>query len=91
MTRFWKRAGVKEDKGKWCTMNWISKQSNISYLDSVTIVLDQRNLRTPSKHIVQFPKKQRELALLTAAEWDAQTKNLKAHTLPLVITFFFNA
>ncbi|KAL9538977.1 hypothetical protein MBANPS3_010548 [Mucor bainieri] len=65
MTRFWKRAGIKEDK------------------DSVTVVLDQRNLRTPSKHIVQFPKKQRELALLTAAEWDAQTKNLKAHTLPL--------
>lgn len=65
MTRFWKRAGVKEDK------------------DSITVVLDQRNLRTPSKNIVKFPAKQRELALLTAAEWDAQTKNLKAHTLPL--------
>lgn len=47
-------------------------------------MLDQRNLRTPSKNIVKFPTKQRELALLTAAEWDAQTKNLKAHTLPLV-------
>ncbi|KAG2229955.1 hypothetical protein INT48_003500 [Thamnidium elegans] len=65
MTRFWKRAGIKEDK------------------DSITVVLDQRNLRTPSKNIVSFPTKQRELALLTAAEWDAQTKNLKAHTLPL--------
>lgn len=53
-------------------------------IDSVSVVLDQRNLRTPSKNIVKFPKKQRELALLTAAEWDAQTKNLKAHTLPLV-------
>jgi ATP synthase F1 complex assembly factor 2 len=48
-------------------------------------VLDQRNLRTPSKYIVKFPKEQRELALLTAAEWDVQTKNLKQHTLPLVI------
>ncbi|KAI9258555.1 hypothetical protein BY458DRAFT_440765 [Sporodiniella umbellata] len=65
MTRFWKRAGIKEDK------------------DKVTVVLDQRNLRTPSKNIVQFPKQQRELALFTAAEWDVQTKNLKAHTLPL--------
>ena len=66
MTRFWKRAGIKEDA------------------DSVTVVLDQRNLRTPSKHIVKFPKERRQLALMTAAEWDAQTKNLKAHTLPLV-------
>ncbi|KAI7890334.1 uncharacterized protein EV154DRAFT_538450 [Mucor mucedo] len=65
MTRFWKRAGVREEK------------------DSITVVLDKRNLRTPSKNVVQFPVKQRELALLTAAEWDAQTKNLKAHTLPL--------
>ncbi|CEP13750.1 hypothetical protein [Parasitella parasitica] len=65
MTRFWKRAGIKEEN------------------DSVTVVLDQRNLRTPSKNIVKFPARQRELALLTAAEWDAQTKNLKAHTLPL--------
>ncbi|OBZ82460.1 ATP synthase mitochondrial F1 complex assembly factor 2 [Choanephora cucurbitarum] len=65
MTRFWKRAGIKEDA------------------DSVTVVLDQRNLRTPSKHIVKFPKERRQLALMTAAEWDAQTKNLKAHTLPL--------
>ncbi|CAO3679941.1 unnamed protein product [Rhizopus stolonifer] len=51
--------------------------------DRVTVVLDQRNLRTPSKNIVQFPKQQRQLALFTAAEWDVQTKNLKAHTLPL--------
>ncbi|KAI8372267.1 hypothetical protein EDC96DRAFT_552098 [Choanephora cucurbitarum] len=65
MTRFWKRAGIKEDA------------------DSITVVLDQRNLRTPSKHIVKFPKERRQLALMTAAEWDAQTKNLKAHTLPL--------
>lgn len=53
-------------------------------IDNITVVLDQRNLRTPSKNIVKFATKQRELALLTAAEWDAQTKNLKAHTLPLV-------
>ncbi|KAI9487850.1 MAG: hypothetical protein EXX96DRAFT_593779 [Benjaminiella poitrasii] len=65
LTRFWKRAGIKEDK------------------DGITVVLDHRNLRTPSKHIVKFPPNQRQLALLTAAEWDAQTKNLKAHTLPL--------
>ena len=48
-------------------------------IDGITVVLDNRNLRTPSKNIVKFPLKQRELALLTAAEWDAQTKNLKAH------------
>ncbi|KAI8092376.1 uncharacterized protein B0P05DRAFT_577244 [Gilbertella persicaria] len=65
MTRFWKRAGIKEEQ------------------DGITVVLDQRNLRTPSKHIVKFPTEKRELALMTAAEWDAQTKNLKAHTLPL--------
>ncbi|KAG1211347.1 hypothetical protein G6F69_004670 [Rhizopus microsporus] len=51
--------------------------------ESVTVVLDHRNLRTPGKHIVQFPKQQRQLALLTAAEWDSQTQNLKAHSLPL--------
>ncbi|KAI7907329.1 uncharacterized protein BX663DRAFT_529042 [Cokeromyces recurvatus] len=65
LTRFWKRAGIKEDK------------------DGITVVLDHRNLRTPSKHIVKFPLNKRHLALLTAAEWDAQTTNLKAHSLPL--------
>ncbi|KAI8991195.1 hypothetical protein BDF20DRAFT_843236 [Mycotypha africana] len=65
MTRFWKKAGIKEEN------------------DTVTVVLDHRNLRTPSKNIVKFPAKQRNLALLTAAEWDAQTQNLKAHSLPL--------
>ncbi|KAI8888193.1 ATP12-domain-containing protein [Backusella circina FSU 941] len=61
--------------------------------DECIVVLDQRNLRTPSKHIVKFPKEQRELALLTAAEWDVQTTNLKQHTLPLtsVIARSFDA
>lgn len=88
MTRFWKRAGVKEDKGKQKKMKQLNKSLICSpYLDSITVVLDNRNLRTPSKNVVSFPLKQRELALLTAAEWDAQTKNLKAHTLPLVKLF----
>ncbi|KAI8973885.1 hypothetical protein BDB01DRAFT_844946 [Pilobolus umbonatus] len=65
MTRFWKKASIKEDT------------------DGYRVVLDHRNLRTPDKHVVQFPKHQRELALLTAAEWDIQTRNLKAHSLPL--------
>ncbi|KAG1151527.1 hypothetical protein G6F37_001074 [Rhizopus arrhizus] len=66
------------------TMTRFWKQAGIKDDEhKVTVVLDQRNLRTPSKHIVQFPKQQRELALLTAAEWDAQTKNLKPHSLPL--------
>ena len=52
-------------------------------LDGYKVVLDHRNLRTPDKNIIQFPKHQRELALLTAAEWDVQTRNLKAHSLPI--------
>ncbi|ORZ16973.1 hypothetical protein BCR42DRAFT_413639 [Absidia repens] len=51
--------------------------------DGVTVVLDHRNLRTPSKNVVKLDSSQRHMALLTAAEWDAQTKVLKAHTLPL--------
>lgn len=62
------------------------KKSSKKNIESVTVVLDHRNLRTPGKHIVQFPKQQRQLALLTAAEWDSQTQNLKAHSLPLVRT-----
>ncbi|ORX53196.1 ATP12-domain-containing protein [Hesseltinella vesiculosa] len=65
MKRFWKKAGIKEDK------------------DGVTVKLDQRNLRTPSKNVITLSPEQRYLALLTAAEWDAQTKVLKPHTLPL--------
>ncbi|KAI8337417.1 hypothetical protein BC941DRAFT_352360 [Chlamydoabsidia padenii] len=51
--------------------------------DGLTVLLDHRNLRTPSKNIIKLESTQRYLALLTAAEWDAQTKVLKAHTLPL--------
>ncbi|CAO3617390.1 unnamed protein product [Cunninghamella blakesleeana] len=51
--------------------------------DGVTVMLDHRNLRTPSKNIVKLSPEQQHMALLTAAEWDAQTKVLKAHTLPL--------
>ncbi|KAI9005178.1 hypothetical protein CLU79DRAFT_801455 [Phycomyces nitens] len=51
--------------------------------DECTVILDHRNLRTPSNNVMRFPIAQRNLALLTAAEWDAQTENLKAHTLPL--------
>lgn len=48
-------------------------------------MLDKRNLRTPGgRHIVRFSKDQRPLAYLTAAEWEAQTESLKAHSLPLV-------
>ncbi|KAI9308408.1 hypothetical protein BJ944DRAFT_260263 [Cunninghamella echinulata] len=65
MQRFWKQAGVKEEK------------------DGVTVVLDHRNLRTPSKNVIKLSTAQKHMALLTAAEWDAQTKVLKAHTLPL--------
>ncbi|KAG0175724.1 ATP synthase complex assembly protein atp12 [Apophysomyces sp. BC1034] len=65
MQRFWKRAGVKEEKDGW------------------TVVLDHRNLRTPSKQVVKLPLNQHQMALLTAAEWDAQTQSLKMHTLPL--------
>ncbi|KAI8062141.1 hypothetical protein BC940DRAFT_244679 [Gongronella butleri] len=49
----------------------------------ITVKLDHRNLRTPSKNVLTLAPEQRYLALLTAAEWDAQTKVLKPHTLPL--------
>lgn len=52
-------------------------------------MLDHRNLRTPSKNVIKLEPSQRYLALLTAAEWDAQTKVLKAHTLPLVSVWFY--
>ncbi|KAI7869941.1 hypothetical protein BDF14DRAFT_1777780 [Spinellus fusiger] len=51
--------------------------------DEYMILLDQRSLRTPGNNVMRFPVTQYNLALLTAAEWDAQTENLKAHTLPL--------
>ncbi|KAI7852747.1 hypothetical protein BDC45DRAFT_545774 [Circinella umbellata] len=52
--------------------------------DGCTVMLDKRNLRTPNgRHVVKFPPKQRALAYLTAAEWEAQTESLKSHSLPL--------
>ncbi|CAO3626548.1 unnamed protein product [Cunninghamella echinulata] len=51
--------------------------------DGITVVLNHRKLRTPSKNVIRLSTNQQHMALLTAAEWDAQTKVLKAHTLPL--------
>ncbi|CAO3587564.1 unnamed protein product [Absidia cylindrospora] len=67
------------------TMQRFWKKANVQeHQDGVTVMLDHRNLRTPSKNVVKLDSSQRHMALLTAAEWDAQTKVLKAHTLPLV-------
>ncbi|KAI9245091.1 hypothetical protein BDA99DRAFT_448060 [Phascolomyces articulosus] len=58
---------------------WVKEEQ-----DGCTVMLDKRNLRTPNgRHVVKFPTKQRALAYLTAAEWEAQTENLKSHSLPL--------
>ncbi|KAF7723866.1 ATP synthase complex assembly protein atp12 [Apophysomyces ossiformis] len=81
MKRFWKHAGLKEDKGN--QEGDTAHKRFTPNLDGCTVVLDHRNLRTPSKHIVKLPTNQRQLALLTAAEWDSQTQSLKTHTLPL--------
>jgi hypothetical protein len=50
------------------------------------ILLDKRQLKTPSKAPLLLPKSKRVLAALIAHEWDNQDKNLKSHTLPLVGT-----
>jgi ATP synthase F1 complex assembly factor 2 len=47
------------------------------------IMLDQRALKTPNGKKIEIPLAKRTLALLTAAEWEAQQSVVKAYSLPL--------
>lgn len=47
------------------------------------ITLDGRKLKTPDGHMVVIPHNKKTLALLVAAEWEAQEKVLKSYSLPL--------
>jgi ATP synthase F1 complex assembly factor 2 len=52
-------------------------------LEGFVITLDGRKLKTPDGHIVIIPHNKKTLALLVAAEWEAQEKVLKSYSLPL--------
>ncbi|RUS34880.1 hypothetical protein BC938DRAFT_478044 [Jimgerdemannia flammicorona] len=69
MRRFWKTASITEPP------------SNMK--GQYAIALDGRHIKTPGLNKLLIPKAKRSLALMLAAEWDAQTKVLKPHALPL--------
>ena len=46
------------------------------------ITLDERVLKTPAKHPLELPNE--ALAWAIATEWDAQTKRMAPHTMPLM-------
>ncbi|KAJ3305618.1 ATP synthase complex assembly protein atp12 [Kappamyces sp. JEL0829] len=48
-----------------------------------SILLDGRQLKTPSGAPVRIPLSRKPLALLTAFEWEAQEATLKSYSLPL--------
>ena len=52
--------------------------------DGFQVLLDHRNLKTPSGTKLVIPKDRRLLALLIANEWENQNEILKQHALPLV-------
>ncbi|KAI8891914.1 hypothetical protein BC833DRAFT_546145 [Globomyces pollinis-pini] len=51
--------------------------------DNYSILLDQRQLKTPAGSVITIPKNNKLLAVLVAAEWESQQDVLKNYSLPL--------
>ncbi|OZJ03544.1 hypothetical protein BZG36_04170 [Bifiguratus adelaidae] len=64
------------------------KASVADHDGKLAIALDNRLLRTPNKQKLLLPAEKRRLATIIAAEWDAQQKILKPHSLPLTSLVF---
>ena len=55
--------------------------------EGISVLLDQRELKTPNGAVIRVPKDRKMLAIMTALEWERQTTALKQYALPLVLRF----